>query len=98
MYIHYIYKVTNILNGNYYYGKHSQEFGKIDNYYGSGKVIKNAIKKHGLHNFIKEIIAFYDTDNDAFDAERALLTDKILNDKKCYNISDNKNNAAAAAE
>ena len=86
MYIHYIYKVTNILNGNYYYGKHSQEFGKIDNYYGSGKVIKNAIKKHGLHNFIKEIIAFYDTDNDAFDAERALLTDKILNDQKCYNI------------
>lgn len=44
---HYIYKITNILNGKYYVGKHSSNCIQKDGYMGSGKHLKNAIKKYG---------------------------------------------------
>jgi group I intron endonuclease len=48
-----IYKTTNLLNGKVYIGQ-----SKNDNpyYLGSGKIILNAIKKHGRSNFKKEIL------------------------------------------
>lgn len=58
----YIYKITNLINGKIYIGKHSSN--KIDDtYMGSGKIIKRAEQKYGLNNFIKNIIAY--TDNEA---------------------------------
>ena len=42
--IHYTYKTTNLINDKVYFGKHSQSFGKIDNYFGSGISITNDIK------------------------------------------------------
>lgn len=48
-----IYKVTNNINGKIYVGKQSNN---NKNYYGSGKLIKQAIKKYGIENFTKEII------------------------------------------
>jgi hypothetical protein len=51
---HYVYCITNIINGRKYIGSHS---GKIDdNYMGSGVNIKLAIKKWGKENFIKDKI------------------------------------------
>lgn len=51
----YIYKTTNNINGKIYIGKkHSKIF--LENYYGSGKLIKRAIEKYGLENFVVEII------------------------------------------
>lgn len=46
-----IYKVTNLINGKIYVGKQTN---KNPHYYGSGKLIKQAIKKYGKENFIKE--------------------------------------------
>jgi len=48
-----IYKITNKINGKIYIGKDTKN---KNNYYGSGIVIKDAIKKYGKDNFIKEII------------------------------------------
>lgn len=51
----YIYKITNLLNGKIYVGKHSCK--KIENcYMGSGTAITKAIRKYGKNNFKKEIL------------------------------------------
>lgn len=48
-----IYKITNKINGKIYIGKQSHNNFL---YYGSGELIKKAIKKYGKDNFTKEII------------------------------------------
>ena len=56
----YIYKITNIINGKIYIGKHSTD-DINDGYMGSGVVLRQAIKKYGIENFTKEYLAFCDT-------------------------------------
>jgi group I intron endonuclease len=53
----YIYKTTNLLNGKIYVGQH---YGKRKNYIGSGKLLKEAVKKYGRENFINEILEYCD--------------------------------------
>jgi group I intron endonuclease len=48
-----IYKTTNLINGKFYIGKDKHSDPK---YIGSGKILKQAIKKYGIDNFVKEII------------------------------------------
>ena len=58
----YIYKITNLLNNKIYIGKHSTD-DLNDCYMGSGKIIKQAIKKYGIENFRKEYLAFCDKED-----------------------------------
>ena len=55
----YIYKTTNLINGKIYIGKKKGEFN--NNYKGSGKYLKNALKKYGTENFFVEPIEFCET-------------------------------------
>jgi group I intron endonuclease len=48
-----IYKTTNLINGKFYIGKDKHNNPK---YFGSGKILKQALKKYGVENFTKEII------------------------------------------
>ena len=64
---HYVYEITNNINGMKYIGKRSChcEIDK-DSYMGGGKVLKKAKEEFGLENFSKTILAV------AYDAEMAL--------------------------
>ena len=52
----YIYKITNNLNNKIYIGLKTSTVEESESYYGSGTVIKAAIKKHGIDNFTKTIL------------------------------------------
>jgi hypothetical protein len=77
-----VYKITNIINGKFYIGKHITNNLK-DDYMGSGKLIKKAIEKYGLENFKKEIIKVYSNENDMNIAESILVD---LTDNNTYNL------------
>jgi hypothetical protein len=53
----YIYKTTNLLNNKIYIGKKANPV-EVKNYYGSGKFLTIAIKKHGRDKFIREILCW----------------------------------------
>ena len=79
--MHYtIYKVTNLINGKYYIGKH-QTKNLNDGYMGSGKLIKQAIEKNGIENFKKEILHIFDNEEDmnAKEAELVVINENTYN-------------------
>lgn len=82
---HYLYKTTNLLNSTYYYGIHST--GNLeDGYLGSGKYLRNSIRKYGKENFKREILEFFDNRIDLAKAEENIITESMLKDKYCMNI------------
>lgn len=78
-----VYKVTNQINGKSYIGKHIAK-NPYDRYFGSGKAIKNAIKKYHKRNFIKEIISIYDKEWKMDLAERILV---VVDKETSYNLT-----------
>jgi group I intron endonuclease len=63
----YIYETTNLINGKTYIGKRQ---GKFDNtYYGSGMILKQALKKYGRQNFKISVLAECDTECELNNAE-----------------------------
>ena len=86
----YIYKTTNTLNNKIYIGLSSKLVEKTKSYYGSGKLINQAINKYGKEHFTKEII---ERDIEDFDllCEREIYWIKELKSKVehgNYNMSD----------
>jgi hypothetical protein len=55
---HYIYKTTNLLNGNFYVGMHSTS-DLNDGYLGSGVRVTRSIKKHGKKILVLKYSNFY---------------------------------------
>lgn len=83
--IHYFYKITNNINGKFYYGVHNTN-NENDGYMGSGIAIRNAYKKYGIENFTKEIIRYFETSEEVFEYERNFVTEELVNDSMCYNM------------
>lgn len=83
--LHIIYKITNLKNEKIYIGKHSCE-DINDEYMGSGKLIKRAIKKYGIENFKKEILyTFYD-EIEAYKMEKNIVNEDFIKRKDVYNV------------
>ena len=62
---HYFYKITNNINGHFYYGVHNTN-NINDGYMGSGTRLHYAYKKYGIENFSKEILKYFESSDDAF--------------------------------
>ena len=81
----YFYKITNNINGHYYYGIHSTD-DLNDGYMGSGTRLHYAYKKYGKENFTKEILKFFDTYEEVCEYENTIVNETLLKDDSCYNI------------
>lgn len=78
-----VYKTTNLLNGKFYIGVHN---GENEKYLGSGRLLRCAIKKYGVENFIRETLMEFNNAIDAYDYEKTLITDDLIRSSDCYNI------------
>ena len=80
----YGYKITNKLNNHFYYGIHMTH-NLNDNYMGSGIRLNNAYKKYGIGNFEKEIISYFDNEQDMILWEEKIVTPELVKNPNCYN-------------
>lgn len=69
-----IYKTVNAINGKFYIG---QDSNNNPEYYGSGTLLKRAIEKYGIKNFIKETL-------------EVCFTKEELNEREKYWIKETK--------
>ena len=80
-----IYKITNKIDNKIYIGKHQTE-NLDDGYMGSGKHLKRAQKKHGIQNFVKEILFTFDSEDQMNAKEKELVTEEFCKRKDTYNL------------
>ena len=81
-----IYKITNLINNKIYIGQHVTT-NIDDDYMGSGDHIKNAIKKYGIENFKKEIIAECSSFEEMNELEKELVNHEFVQNPNTYNHS-----------
>lgn len=81
-----IYKITNLINGKIYIGKHETK-NINDNYFGSGKLIRRAIRKYGISNFKKEILFKFSSREEMNAKEKELVNIDFIKSKKNYNLT-----------
>lgn len=79
-----IYRVTNLVNGKIYIGKH-QTFDINDSYYGSGRAIQAAIKKYGKGSFTKEVLFVFETEAEMNAKEKELVNEQFVLSHMTYN-------------
>lgn len=86
---HYVYETTNLINGKKYIGKRSCDCSiEEDKYIGSGKYIKNSIKKYGKENFKKEILQICESEEMAYEWEKVYIEQvKAYDNHNYYNIA-----------
>lgn len=79
---YYFYRTDNLVNGKFYYGT-----GSTDNYLGSGKLLKNAIRKYGKENFKINKLKYFPSRLEAYNFEdRFLKLFKIKERVDSYNL------------
>ena len=90
---HYVYEITNKVNGKKYIGKHSTELTFLkDDYYGSGVLMLKALSKYGRRNFSRKVIGQYETEREALDAEfKEIEKVNAYNNPQYYNLCQGGN-------
>lgn len=79
-----IYKITNLVNGKVYVGKHQTRV-LDDGYMGSGKLIRRAVAKYGIDSFKKEILHIFDNELEMNAKEAELVTEEFCKESN-YNL------------
>ncbi len=85
MSVYTVYRTTNKLNGMFYIGVHKTA-DPNDDYLGSGKRLRCAIKKYGVENFQKEVLFVFEIKEEAYAKEKELVTQDVLDYGACYNL------------
>ena len=82
---YYLYQITNLVNNKIYVGVHKTK-NLDDGYMGSGKVIKDAIRKYGIDNFRKDILETFENVEAMYAREKEIVTDEFLLREDVYNL------------
>ena len=86
-YKHYVYKITNKINGKIYVGKRSCDCEiSEDKYMGSGVALKQSFKKYGIGNFSKEVLQECSTSEEAYTIEKEIVTVEFSRLSSNYNM------------
>lgn len=80
-----IYKITNLVNGKMYIGKHMTD-DIDDGYMGSGKILKRAINKYGINCFRKEYLMSCESKEEMDYMERVFVDETWVSRSDTYNI------------
>lgn len=83
---YHIYKIINILDGNFYIGVHDTN-GQRKNYLGSGTRIRNAVNKYGKKNFVYTVLYETDVLEHALAHEKSIITKRMIKNRGCYNLT-----------
>lgn len=83
---HYLYRITNLINGKIYIGIHSTT-NLDDGYMGSGTRLQKAYAKYRMSYFTKEILEFCNTRDELFLLEKETVNETFANREDVYNIS-----------
>ena len=84
--MHYLlYRITNKISNKIYIGCHKTN-NIDDGYLGSGKLMKQAIKKYGKESFIKEIIGEYNSVEEMLLAENNIVNEDFVKRDDTYNL------------
>ena len=94
-YFYLVYKITNLVNGKIYIGKHSTK-DPYDDYMGSGIAIISAIEKYGIENFSKEILFCFTNEKEAYLKEAEIVNLKFIDREDTYNMVIGGNNIAGS--
>lgn len=79
------YRTENKINGHYYYGVRTLK-KQNDPYLGSGKRLKDAVKKYGKESFKRVDLVEFKSFEEALQWERSIVTEDLVNLPECYNL------------
>jgi hypothetical protein len=89
--VYILYKTTNLVSKKFYIGIHKQKNGidpsNFDGYFGSGKILLQAIKKYGKKNFARETLFVFNTIEEAKEQEFKIVNKLFLMDENTYNLT-----------
>ena len=80
-----VYETRCTVSGKIYIGVHKQDGDEFDGYLGSGKVLGNAIAKHGRENFERRTLFAFESSEEAFAREAEIVTEEFCRNKSNYN-------------
>lgn len=85
--IYFVYITTNLINEKQYIGDHLTNNLEKDVYIGSGTYFNKAVKKYGKENFKREILEFFNSKEDAFNAQEKYIKKYNTLSPNGYNLS-----------
>lgn len=84
---YYLYQITNLINGKIYVGVH-QTNNLNDDYMGSGLYLRRSYKEHGKENFKKDILKFFNSQEDMFKEEVKTVDTLFVKREDTYNLRE----------